>query len=138
MGSRRIMREFRKLQETNFEVEGIIIRPEDNIYRWTAIIPGPSYSCYARGNYHLEIAIPTDYPFKPPAIIFLTKIYHPNIDQYGKICLQILYDGWSPQYSIANILIAIKNMLTDPNPESYHLINKEVVRLTNLTVLNTN
>lgn len=42
------------------------------------------------GNFKLELFLPDDYPMVPPKIRFLTKIFHPNVDKLGRICLDVL------------------------------------------------
>lgn len=78
---------------------------------------GPPDSPYAGGVFFLSIHFPTDYPFKPPKINFTTKIYHPNINATGSICLDILKDQWSPALTISKVLLSICSLLTDANPD---------------------
>ena len=66
----------------------------EDLYTWQATIMGPADSPYQGGVFFLNIKFPTDYPFKPPKIQFTTKIYHPNINSNGGICLDILKDQW--------------------------------------------
>ncbi|KAJ3764059.1 ubiquitin-conjugating enzyme/RWD-like protein [Lentinula raphanica] len=89
----------------------------DGMFHWQATIMGPSDSPYAGGVFFLSIHFPTDYPFKPPKVSFTTKIYHPNINANGSICLDILRDQWSPALTISKVLLSICSMLTDPNPD---------------------
>ena len=88
----------------------------DDLYQWQATIVGPSDSPYQGGLFFLDIRFPVDYPFKPPKINFVTKIYHPNINSNGGICLDILKDQWSPALTISKVLLSISSLLTDPNP----------------------
>lgn len=90
---------------------------EADLYTWQASIVGPDDSPYAGGVFFLNIHFPTDYPFKPPKITFSSKIYHPNINSNGSICLDILKDQWSPALTIAKVLLSISSLLTDPNPD---------------------
>lgn len=73
----------------------------DDLFHWQATIMGPSDSPYAGGVFFLNLHFPTDYPFKPPKVNFTTKIYHPNINSNGSICLDILRDQWSPALTIS-------------------------------------
>ena len=59
-----------------------------------------------------------EYPYKPPKVKFLTKMFHPNIYNDGSICLDILQNMWSPVYDISSILTSIQSLLCDPNPLS--------------------
>jgi len=72
---------------------------------------------YAGGVFRLELFLPADYPMAPPKVRFLTKIYHPNIDKLGRICLDILKDKWSPALQIRTVLLSIQALLSAPNPD---------------------
>lgn len=88
----------------------------ENITHWSVNLPGPTQSPFENGTFHLDIQFPTDYPFKPPVIKFVTKVYHPNISMHGAICLDILKDQWSPALSVYKVLLSISSLLADPNP----------------------
>lgn len=89
----------------------------DNIYKWKAFINGPTDSPYEGGLFELEMTFTNRYPFKPPKVVFITKIYHMNINGSGQICLDILKDNWSPALTISKLLLSICSLLTDPNPD---------------------
>lgn len=91
------------------------------------------------GIFKLELFLPDDYPMTPPKIRFLTKIFHPNVDKLGRICLDVLKsallkailfgwnlvqaclhfvtDNWSPALQIRTILLSIQALLGAPNPD---------------------
>jgi ubiquitin-conjugating enzyme E2 D/E len=99
----------------------------DRFDYWEATIMGPSDSPYAGGVFNLTIEFPENYPFKPPKISFKTKIFHPNINRHGSICLDILNVKWSPAMSISKVLLSIVSLLTDPNPDDP--LEREIARL---------
>lgn len=88
----------------------------DDLFNWHATIIGPSDTPYEGGIFNLIITFPNDYPFKPPKISFCTKCYHPNIDDIGNICLDILKTQWSPILNVSKLLLSISSLLSDPNP----------------------
>ena len=78
---------------------------------------GPGDSPYQGGVFLLNIHFPTDYPFKPPKCTFTTRIYHPNINSNGSICLDILKKWMDSPLTIGKVLLSISSLLTDPNPD---------------------
>lgn len=86
-----------------------------------ALIEGPEGTVYAKGLFKLKVQIPERYPFQPPIVTFLTPIYHPNIDNGGRICLDILNlppkGAWQPSLNISTVLTSIGLLLSEPNPD---------------------
>ncbi|XP_048234107.1 ubiquitin-conjugating enzyme E2 28-like isoform X1 [Ricinus communis] len=89
----------------------------EDMFHWQATIIGPNDSPYAGGVFLVTIHFPPDYPFKPPKVAFRTKVFHPNINSNGNICLDILKEQWSPALTISKVLLSICSLLTDPNPD---------------------
>ena len=115
MSVRSIQKELSDIQYNN--ISNISAGPKnDNIMEWDASIIGPDNTPYSGGIFKLEIIFTNDYPYKPPKIRFITKINHPNINENGSICLDILKDQWSPALTIDKVLLSICSLLSDPNP----------------------
>jgi len=101
---RRIIKETQRLLSE--PAPGISASPsEENMRYFNVMILGPSQSPYEGGVFKLELFLPEEYPMAPPKVRFLTKIYHPNIDKLGRICLDILKDKWSPALQIRTVLL---------------------------------
>eukprot|EP01130_Rhizamoeba_saxonica_P015708 TRINITY_DN7099_c0_g1_i2.p1 TRINITY_DN7099_c0_g1~~TRINITY_DN7099_c0_g1_i2.p1 ORF type:complete len:234 (-),score=68.59 TRINITY_DN7099_c0_g1_i2:28-678(-) len=99
---------------------GISCWPVDprDLTKLQAIIEGPLETPYEGGYFQLSINISDDYPFSPPKVVFETKIYHPNIDEEGRICMDTLKPkGWLPQMNIRSILLQLQVLMQEPNPD---------------------
>jgi ubiquitin-conjugating enzyme (huntingtin interacting protein 2) len=82
-----------------------------------ATIKGPQDTAYEGGLFKVSIVIPASYPFEPPKMKFITKVWHPNISsQTGAICLDILKDQWSPALTIKTALLSLQALLSTPEP----------------------
>ncbi|KAH8522153.1 hypothetical protein H0E87_002965 [Populus deltoides] len=77
---------------------------------------GPKGTPYQGGIFFLDLTFPSDYPFKPPKVVFKTRIYHCNVDSAGNLSLDILKDSWSPALTITKVLLAIRSIFTHPDP----------------------
>jgi ubiquitin-conjugating enzyme E2 D/E len=116
MSQRRLQKEYLDIQQdppSNCTAGPV---STDDFFTWEAMIFGPSDSPFVGGLFKLSISFPSDYPFKPPIVTFKTKIYHPNINAAGGICLDILKNQWSPALTISKVLLSILSLLTDANP----------------------
>ncbi|XP_053953943.1 ubiquitin-conjugating enzyme E2 T-like [Anastrepha ludens] len=120
----RIPAELRQLQNSNNK-HGITCAPagsnKDNYSQLIAKIPGPKGSPYEGGIFEVNIGLGTQYPFQPPTFKLLTPIYHPNIDNSGKICLDLLRmpptGSYNPTITLESILLSIQLLLASPNPD---------------------
>mgnify|MGYP002803397045 FL=1 len=113
---RRIVKETQRLLAE--PVPGIKAIPyEENARYFNVFVDGPKESPFEKGCFKLELFLPEEYPMSPPKVRFNTKIYHPNIDKLGRICLDILKDKWSPALQIRTVLLSIQALLSAPNPD---------------------
>eukprot|EP00033_Pygsuia_biforma_P003780 GCRY01004143.1.p1 GENE.GCRY01004143.1~~GCRY01004143.1.p1 ORF type:complete len:153 (-),score=28.45 GCRY01004143.1:255-713(-) len=99
--------------------QGISAFPDgDDLFSWKGTIEGAPGTVYEGHVYKLSLKFPQDYPYKAPIVKFETSIFHPNVDQNGNICLDILKEQWSALYDIRTILISIQSLLAEPNNDS--------------------
>ncbi|KAH7537396.1 hypothetical protein FEM48_Zijuj03G0088000 [Ziziphus jujuba var. spinosa] len=116
--SQRLQKELMSLMMSAGDL-GVSAFPEgQSIFTWIGTIEGGKGTMYEGLSYKLSLRFPLDYPFKPPQVKFETMCFHPNVDQFGNICLDILQDKWSSAYDCRTILLSIQSLLGEPNPES--------------------
>jgi ubiquitin-conjugating enzyme E2 D/E len=92
------------------------LAPLDSVWELLGTIKGPQDTPYQEGIFHIRISVPESYPLKPPKFWYLTKVYHPNVDTKGAICLDLLNSNYSPAFLLQTLLISICALLDDPNP----------------------
>merc|ERR1711904_761374 len=120
---KRVMMELSQVASGNEKIwmhsgEGIHVFPSpDTINFWRVLIEGPVGSPFEGGVFALNAIMPSDYPFKPPQITFETPVYHCNVSDSGKICLDILQDRWNPSLSVPKCLEAIRMMMKEPDTD---------------------
>ncbi|KAI9891366.1 MAG: hypothetical protein M1814_002879 [Vezdaea aestivalis] len=98
--------------------------PDTNIGRLLCTLLGPEQTPYEGGIFHL-VLVTRNYPWTAPMVRFTTKIYHPNIDSRGNVCIDILGDQWRPSLTFDTLLISIVSLLSDPNADECvtHFLN---------------
>lgn len=115
--TKRLQQELRSLMFSG--ATGISAFPQgDNMFVWQGVIVGPEGTVYAGLEYHLSIEFDAGYPVQPPTVKFVTPCFHPNVDQVGNICLDILKDKWSAVYDVKALLLSIQSLLGEPNNDS--------------------
>lgn len=117
--TRRLQKELAELKKAdqllrvfrNIEVD------EANMLLWQGLIL-PENAPYNKGAFKIKIEFPVEYPFKPPRVTFLTRIYHPNVDEKGQVCLPIISaENWKPATKTDQVIQALIALINDPEPE---------------------
>jgi ubiquitin-conjugating enzyme E2 C len=119
----------------------------DSLFTWLGTIQGPTGTVYEGFKFTLNLKFPAgncfgvllhlcckmvllesldvpktclfaDYPFSAPTVKFVSPCFHPNVDQHGNICLDILKEKWSAAYSVRTVLLSIQSLLGEPNNDS--------------------
>jgi len=119
--------EYRNIQEE--PIEGFSVKlVNDNLCEWEVAIFGPPDTLYQGGYFKAHIKFPPDYPYSPPSLRFLTKVWHPNVYENGDLCISILHppvddpqsgelpcERWNPTQNVRTVLLSVVSLLNEPN-----------------------
>lgn len=119
--------EFKHIQEE--PVEGFRVKLlDDNLFEWEVAIFGPPDTLYEGGYFKAHMKFPPDYPYSPPSLRFLSKVWHPNVYENGDLCISILHppvddpqsgeqpsERWNPTQNVRTILLSVISLLNEPN-----------------------
>uniref|UniRef100_A0A7S0LMY7 UBC core domain-containing protein n=1 Tax=Coccolithus braarudii TaxID=221442 RepID=A0A7S0LMY7_9EUKA len=89
---------------------------EDFMNFHVSITPGDG-SYWKSATFRFKFSVPRDYPYTPPKITCEDKIYHPNIDLQGAVCLNILRKDWKPVLDTQAVIHGLIFLFLEPNPD---------------------
>ncbi|KAH8405067.1 hypothetical protein KR222_010779 [Zaprionus bogoriensis] len=128
---RALAMEYKSLQEEPVEGFRVKLINDDNLFEWEVAIFGPPDTLYQGGYFKAHMKFPHDYPYSPPSIRFLTKVWHPNVYENGDLCISILHppvddpqsgelpcERWNPTQNVRTILLSVISLLNEPNTYS--------------------
>jgi ubiquitin-conjugating enzyme E2 R len=113
-------------------VEGFTVDCDgDNLFQWKVAIFGPPGTLYQGGYFKALLKFPNNYPYSPPSMKFLSKVWHPNVYENGDLCVSILHppiddphsgempcERWNPTQSVRTVLLSVISLLNEPNTSS--------------------
>ncbi|KAG0687444.1 NEDD8-conjugating protein ubc12 [Pichia californica] len=109
------MRAKKDLQEYE-EIPSVEITYDRNDPMHIKLIIIPDNGYYYGGKFEFECTIPENFPNSSPEFKCLNKIYHPNIDIEGHVCLNILRNDWKPTLTLQLVFAGILHLFLQPNP----------------------
>eukprot|EP00095_Tigriopus_kingsejongensis_P001341 maker-scaffold1057_size73593-snap-gene-0.30 protein:Tk01341 transcript:maker-scaffold1057_size73593-snap-gene-0.30-mRNA-1 annotation:"ubiquitin-conjugating enzyme e2-32 kda" len=123
--------ELKSLMEEPLEGTRTKLVNEDNLFEWEMAIFGPPDTLYQGGYFKTQLKFPNDYPYSPPTVRFLTKVWHPNVYENGDLCISILHppvddpqsgelpcERWNPTQNVRTIMLSVVSLLNEPNTYS--------------------
>ncbi|XP_055343627.1 ubiquitin-conjugating enzyme E2 K-like [Paramacrobiotus metropolitanus] len=120
MSITRIQRELADAAKTTDAERGIVSLEsvDGRLDKLLGTIKGPQGTPYEGGTFQIDVKIPPEYPFRPPEMRFITKVWHPNVSSAtGAICLDILKTNWAAAMTLRTVLISVQALLSSPVPD---------------------
>ncbi|CAG9462946.1 unnamed protein product [Pedinophyceae sp. YPF-701] len=127
LGLKKVLKELAELDKK--PIEGIKVFPnEENVADISVELQGPQGTPYEGGLFKMRLSIGPDYPDSAPKGWFTTRIFHPNVQpSSGEICVNVLKKDWKPDLGVRHVLLVIRCLLIEPNPDS--ALNEEAGKL---------
>jgi len=120
--------EYKSLHDDPVEGFRVKLLNDENLFEWSVGIFGPPDTLYQGGYFKALMKFPHDYPYSPPSIRFITKVWHPNVYENGDLCISILHppvddpqsgelpcERWNPTQNVRTILLSVISLLNEPN-----------------------
>ncbi|XP_061172201.1 protein asteroid homolog 1-like [Saccostrea echinata] len=120
--------ELKKIREEPVEGFRVNLMNDDSLFEWEVAIFGPPGTMYEGGYFKAHMKFPQDYPYNPPSVKFISKMWHPNVYENGDVCISILHppvddpqsgelpsERWNPTQNVRTILLSIISLLNEPN-----------------------
>ena len=82
---------------------------------------------YKGGRFVFNFKVGVNYPHEAPKVKCETRVYHPNIDLEGNVCLNILREDWKPVLTVNSVIYGVQFLFLEPNPEDP--LNKEAAEI---------
>ncbi|XP_022701618.1 NEDD8-conjugating enzyme Ubc12-like isoform X1 [Varroa jacobsoni] len=101
--------------------------PDKNDFLNFRLSIAPDEGFYKGGRFLFIFKVPANYPHDPPKVHCETRVYHPNIDMSGNICLNILREDWKPVLTVQSVVHGLLFLLLDPNPDDP--LNKDAAQV---------
>ncbi|KAI3379813.1 hypothetical protein SNEBB_005414 [Seison nebaliae] len=125
--TKRIMREMASLQQQPLQGFQMDSPTASNFLKWSGLLL-PTSQPYNLGAFRFEIEFPPEYPFKPPKITLKTRIYHPNVDEKGQVCLSmILPEMWKPATKMVDVLHEFIKVIDEPQID--HALRSDIAEI---------
>ena len=113
---KRITRDYEKFQKSQI-YNSTVELANDDIFKWNITIEGPEDYPYNQKRLNITLIFPPTYPTNPPLAKFTNKMFHPNVDKSGEICISTLKKDWSPVFTPEVVVLSIISLLLEPNPD---------------------
>mmetsp|Transcript_26612 Transcript_26612/g.86137 ORF Transcript_26612/g.86137 Transcript_26612/m.86137 type:complete len:207 (+) Transcript_26612:217-837(+) len=120
-----------RIQKDIAELDGgdvaVIKFPNPNDLTKFDVVVTPDTGFWKGATYHFTFTVPPLYPHEPPKVHCQTRIFHPNINLEGNVCLNILRQDWKPVLDINAVIYGLIYLFYEPNPDEP--LNKEAAQL---------